>query len=298
MTVRRVRSEIPDTHIKRLYRKAILIAISGNILLALGKAFVAWISDSSAVFSDAANSFSDSLYSILMGIGLYLSQRPADENHPQGHGRFEPFVSLIIAIGMTGAGVTAVWQAIQRFLGQAIIIQPGWPTAILICAAIIKVAMYLSVRDIGNKSYSPAIRASAQDNLADILTSLAALAGVWGSRLIHSSLDPVAGVIVGLWIFRVTWVTIRENLGYLAGRGASDELTQKIVDVAYEVEGVQKVHRVVADYVGQRVRVEMHIYVDGEIPLKDAHEIGEAVKDKVEALLEVDLAFIHVEPPT
>ncbi|MDY0094258.1 MAG: cation diffusion facilitator family transporter [Candidatus Vecturithrix sp.] len=294
--MKRVRSEATDFTRQSLYKRAIMLAIGANALLAISKGLVAWISGSSAVFSDAANSLSDTLYSVLMGFGLYVSQQPADENHPQGHSRFEPFVSLFIALTMTIAGVTAFWNGIQRFLAGAIAIEPGWPTVVLPGAALVKLGMYLVVRRIGQQTHSPAINASARDNLADILTSSAALLGVWGSQFLHPLADPFAGLVVASWIFHSVWEIIRENIRYLTGWGAPPELSQAIADAASTVEGVQNVHRVIADYVGPQLRVDMHINVDGSMTLDRAHDISEQVRARVEALPEIDMAFIHVEP--
>lgn len=290
-----VRRKPPDPYRQHLYRQAILIAIVGNGLLAAAKGVVARLSGSSAVFSDAANSLSDVLYSLLMAGGLYLAQQPADENHPQGHSRFEPLVSLFITIMMSTAGFAAMRESVLRFLSGATAIEPGWPTAVLAGSALVKVVMYLLVGRIGRLAYSPAIRASARDNLADVLTSAAALLGVWGSRFIHPLFDPAAGVVVSLWIFRTMWEILYENLGYLTGRGALPELTAQIV-AASSVPGVLGVHQVIADHVGPQLRVDIHIDVDGEMTLRQAHTIADQVQVQVEALPAVDLAFIHVEP--
>jgi cation diffusion facilitator family transporter len=291
-----VRHEPLDRLRQRLYRRAVLIALVGNLLLAAAKAAVAWVSGSSALLSDAANSFSDTLYSLLMAAGLYVAQRPADEGHPQGHSRFEPLVSLLIGLAMDGAGVVAVREGVQRFLAGAVAVALGWPVAVLLASGSAKVVMYVLVRDAGLKAGSPAIRASARDNLADVLASLAALLGVLGSRFVHPLLDPVAGVLVALWIFRATWEILRENLGYLTGRGAPPGVTADIVGAALSVPGVLDVHRVIADHVGPRLRVDMHIDVHGGITLREAHAIAEQVEARVEALPRVGLAFVHVEP--
>ncbi|MFP4661594.1 MAG: cation diffusion facilitator family transporter [Halanaerobiales bacterium] len=294
--MKRVRSEETDEKQGGLYKKAIFVAIAGNLLLAVIKGILAWISGSSAVFSDAANSLSDSLYSIIMGIGLYMSQRPADESHPQGHKQFEPLVSLFIAAAMGIAGAAATWQSIQRFLGEAEPIALGWPTIVLIVAIIVKYIMFYIVSHIGQKVNSPAIRASARDNLVDIITSSSAIIGVWGSHFIHPYFDPIAGLFVALWIFKATWEIIRENIGYLTGRGADLELTKKIADAASSVDDVEDVHRIVAEYIGPKLRVDMHINVDGSISLERAHNIGEEVRAAVECLTEVDLVYVHIEP--
>ncbi|RAK05467.1 cation diffusion facilitator family transporter [Halanaerobium saccharolyticum] len=294
--IERVRTDVSDSKRSRLYIKAIIFAIGGNLLLAVIKGILAWISGSSAVFSDAANSLSDALYSIIMGIGLYVSQRPADESHPQGHSQFEPLVSLFIAAAMASAGIAAVWQSIQSLLGQAEPIALGWTSFVMLIAIVVKYIMYYLVSGIGEKVYSPAIQASARDNLVDIISTTLALIGVWGSHFIHPYLDPIAGLIVALWIFKATWEITWENVGYLIGRGADLELTEKIAEAAFSVSEVADVHRIVAEYVGPQLRVDMHINVDGDIPLSKAHKIGEDVRNAVEELEEVDLVYVHIEP--
>ncbi len=296
--VKRVRGEQSDPRQKALYWRAIQISIAGNVLLAVSKGIIAWLSDSSAVFSDAANSFSDTLYTVLMGIGLYLAQQPADESHPQGHSRFEPLVSLLIALAMGAAGLTALREGFQRFASGVTPVDLGWPTAALLGSAGIKVAMYLAVERIGRTVHSPALQASARDNLSDVLTSTAALMGVWGSRWMHPLLDPVAGVAVSLWIFRSAWEILSENLGYLTGRGASSELVDQVISTAMDMPGVEGVHQVIADHVGPQVRVDMHVDVDGNLSLFQAHRIAEQVRTRIETLQAVDLAFIHIEPAT
>ena len=294
--MRTVRPEEVDSRRRGLYKRAVLVAIGGNLFLAVTKGLVAWLSGSAAVLSDAANSFSDTLYSLLMAMGLYLAQRPADESHPQGHSRFEPLVSLGVALAMFVAGVTALWESIIRFGQPTEGIEPGWPTVVLIVSGLVKVGMFAVVRGMGREARSPAIQASARDNLADVLASAAALIGVWGSRLIHPVLDPIGGALVALWVFRTAWEVTWENLGYLTGRGAPEELTRQIADAALAVPGVKDVDRVIADHVGPQLRVDLHIALDGRMPVDRAHQITEAVRRRVESLPEVDNAFIHVEP--
>ncbi|TET55410.1 MAG: cation transporter [Anaerolineales bacterium] len=296
LTLDRVRHEHPDPARRRLYSRAILIACVGNILLAGAKGAGAWLSGSTAVLSDAMNSLSDALYSLLMAAGLRLAQQPADDSHPQGHSRFEPVVGLLVALAMGGAGFAAMREGVMRFASGAGEITPGWPTIVLLGSAIVKLVMYVDVRRIGLAAGSPAIRATARDNLADVVTSMTALLGVWASRLIHPLLDPAAAIAVSLWVFRAAWAVGYENLGYLTGKGAPPDLITKIAAVASSVDGVINVHQVVADHVGPQLRVDMHVDVDPGILLREAHAITDRVQAQLETLPEVDLAFVHVEP--
>ncbi len=294
--VKRVRGEQRDQSRRNLYLRAILITIGGNVVLSAGKGLVAWSTGSSAVLSDAANSLSDTLYSLLMAVGLYVAQQPADESHPQGHSRFEPLVSLLIAIALGIATYTAVRQGVLRFRRGGREVSAGWPSVVLVGGMLTKVVMYRVVKDLGRRASSPALRASARDNLADVLASLAAWLGVIGSNVVHPLLDPIAGLAVALWLLRAMWEIVYENLGYLTGRGAPKDVVEEIVAAASSVPGVDNVHQVIADYVGPDLRVDMHIDVDGEMTLYEAHAIAEQVADRVESLPSVDLAFVHVEP--
>jgi len=294
--VKQVRRQPKDRLRWSLYRRATLIAVIGNVVLATAKGVVAWTTGSSAVLSDAANSLSDSFYSLLLAAGLYVARQPPDETHPQGHSRFEPLVSLVIVAAMGVAGFSAVREGVARFRAGGVAVPPAWPTVVLLGGGLIKLAMYKVVNDLGLKASSPAIRATARDNLADVIASSAAWLGVVGSSVVHPLLDPVAGIAVALWIGRAMWEILYENLGYLTGRGAPAEVTDRIIEAASAVAGVVDVHQVIADYVGPELRVDMHIDVDGEISLHRAHEIAERVRERVESLPSVSLAFVHVEP--
>jgi cation diffusion facilitator family transporter len=294
--VRYVRHARPDLYQTGLYRRAILIAVAGNVLLAASKGLVAWTSGSSAVLADASNSLSDVIYSGFMAFGLWLSQRPADASHPQGHGRFEPLVSLVIGAMMGLAGYAAIAESIARFRSGAVAIEPGWPTVALLGSGLVKIQMYRLVNRLGRQAHSPAIQASARDNLSDVFTSAAAWLGVLGSSYVSPWLDPAAGVAVSLWIFRMAAEIWMENLGYLTGREALPEVVERIEAAALAVPGVLGVNQVIADHVGPRVRVDMHIDVDGELTLNAAHAIADQVQAQVEALPQVDLAHIHAEP--
>jgi cation diffusion facilitator family transporter len=295
-SIRHVRPSEIDRSRLRLYRRAIWIALLGNGALALAKGAGAWLSGSTAVLATAVDSATDLVYTLFMAWGLWRSQQPADESHPQGHARIEPVVSAVIALMMGLAGFEVVRRAIDRLTGEAATFSWGWPAAILIGSGVVKVLMYLAVRRLGQKARSPAIMASAKDNLADVISAGTALVGVLAASWLHPLADPVAGLAVSIWIFRNAAAILAENLGYLTGRAAEPELLELIHAAAQQVDGVLGVHRVIADYVGPQVRAELHVEIDGEISFLGAHQISNAVRDAVEALDEVDLAFVHLEP--
>ena len=280
----------------RLYNEALLITILGNFLLAIGKGIVAAVSGSVALYAEAANSISDVLYSLLMVLGLKVAQRPPDLSHPQGHSRFEPLVGLMITLSMGFAGYSAGRTAIERFLTGARAVEPGLPLIILTIAISAKIAMYFRIKGIGYQVSSPTLVTAAQDNLMDVLASGAALVGTLGSYYIHPLADPIAGLLIALWIFRAAFGAGKENLAYLTGSGASKELREQIVEIASAVPGVEKVHLVVTEYVGPHLLVDMHINVNGQMTLNKAHDISDQVIENLVALKEIDRAYVHLEP--
>ena len=280
----------------RLFNQALLITILGNLLLATGKGIVAAISGSVSLYAEAANSISDVFYSLFMVLGLRIARRPPDLSQPQGHSRFEPLVGLMITLSMGFAGYSAGRTAIERFLSGARAVEPGLPLIILMIAIIAKIGMYFRIRQIGHQVSSPTLTTAAQDNLMDVLASGAALLGTLGSFYIHPLADPIAGVLIALWIFRAAFEAGKENLAYLTGSGASEDLREQIVEIASAVPGVEKVHLVVTEYVGPHLLVDMHINVDGHMTLNEAHDISDQVIDALVALREIDRAYVHLEP--
>ena len=292
-----VRDYKPNPEQERNYRVALFITMGGNLALAVAKGVVAFISGSAALYADAANSVSDVVYSVFMVLGLWAALRPPDLSHPQGHSRYEPLVGLAVTASMALAGFEAARNAISRYTsGSLTPITLDLPVIILLASALVKVGMYYSIHRISRRILSPTLATTARDNLSDVLTSLAAFVGILGSNFIHPLADPVAGLLVALWIFRNAFIAGRENLGFLTGRGAGREEVEAFIAAAESVPGVIKVHHIMTDYVGPRLMVDLHINVDGNKTLNESHNISDTVIQVLESFPNVDRAYVHVEP--
>lgn len=287
----------PEPAQNKLYQIALIITLGGNVLLAASKGIVAYLSGSAAIYSDAANSVSDVIYSLLMVIGLRMATRPPDLSHPQGHSRFEPLVGLAVTASMALAGFEAARNAFERYQDPSLAsITVGLPTFVLLASALIKAGMFYSINRIGKQLRSPTLSTTAKDNLSDVLTSAAAFVGVLGSNYIHPLADPIAGFLVALWVFRQAFLAGKENLGFLTGKGASKEEMEAFIAAAESVPGVIRVHHIVTDYVGPKLMIDLHANVDGATPLREVHEISDRVTQKLEAFTSVDRAYVHIEP--
>jgi len=218
-----IRDIQPDPERQRMVRGALWITLLGNIGLALAKGIAARLSGSVALYADAANSISDVLYSLLIVLGLWVAQRPPDLSHPQGHSRFEPLAGLVVAAAMTVAGYEAARTAIARLIAGGIALSLGWPTVALLLSAAVKAGMYAAIHRIARLTASSTLDAAAKDNLADVLTSIAAFLGILGAHFIHPLADAIGGILVAAWIFKSAWEVWRENLKYLSGGGAPPE---------------------------------------------------------------------------
>ncbi len=286
----------PNPLRKSAFRTALIITLVANIVLVVGKGLATYFTGSIALYADTANSLSDVIYSLALVVALKLVLQPPDLSHPQGHDRFEPLVGLLVAVMMAIAGYEALRSSIERFIAGGSAIDPGLPTLVLLASAAIKAGMYFIIRNLANKADSPALRASARDNLSDVLTSVAAFIGIIGSGLLHPLLDPIAGFLVSLWIFKAAFEAGRENFAYLTGAGPDESLRQKIIDTANGVEGHHTVHHMISEYVGPKLAIDMHINLPGDASLDVVHDLSDRITEALEALDEVDRAYVHVEP--
>lgn len=278
-------------------RRVGLVVLVVNVGLALAKAFVWWWTGSLAVGSEAVNSFTDAAYSMVVLGGLHMTTRPPDFEHPHGHERIEPFVSLFIALAVFGAGVAVIWEARTALIDGGVEVTRG-PAAIAVLggAAAVKFGLYRYCLERGRVHNSPALTATALDNRVDILTASAALVGVAGAVAGYPILDPLAAVVVALGVFYTGLEIVRDNITYLVGAAPSEELRTEIVSRALEHPAVEGAHDVVAHYVGPEIDVSLHVEVEGDHTLLEAHRIETEVMDSISELSEVDDVFVHVDP--
>jgi cation diffusion facilitator family transporter len=278
-------------------RRVGLLVLGANLVLVLAKAAVYGLTGSLAVGSEAVNSLADTVYSLVVLGGLYLTTQPPDFEHPHGHERIEPFVSLFVALGVFAAGGLVLWQAGRSVLSGDVAVGAGGPAVgVLVFAALVKYGLFRYVLRIAGEYHSPALRATALDNRNDILTAGAALVGVLGAAAGFPLLDPLAAGVVAFGILYTGYDIVRDNVGYLVGSAPPEDLRAEIVRRALSHPEVRGAHDVVAHYVGPEVDVSLHIEVEGERTLLEAHDIETAVVESIRELPGIDDVFVHVDP--
>ncbi|GAD53269.1 cobalt-zinc-cadmium resistance protein [Halarchaeum acidiphilum MH1-52-1] len=282
---------------KTAMRRAGAVVLAANVALVVAKGGVWWYTGSLAIGSEAVNSGSDALYSLVVLGGLYLTTRPADFEHPHGHERIEPFVSLFVAVGVFAAGITVLYNATTAVLTGTYGGAAGaLGVAVLLASAGAKYGLYRYCRRVGETHNSPALVAAALDNRNDILTAAAALVGVVGAAAGYPVLDPIAAGVVSLGILYTGYEIVRDNVNYLVGAAPPEDLRREILERALRHDRVAGAHDVVAHYVGPEVDVSLHIEVEGDLSLFEAHDIESAVVQDIRSMPEVDDVFVHVDP--
>ena len=282
---------------RRAIRRASVLVLAGNGVLLVFKALAWWTSGSLAVGAEAVNSLADVAYSLVVVGGLYLTTQPPDQDHPHGHERIEPFVSLLIAVGILGVAIGLVYSTAVTLLQGTVTAPTGiTPAAVLLVTGALKYTLYRYCLTVAEQYDSPAIKATALDNRTDIATAGAAFVGVVGAQSGYPILDPLAAGLVAVVIGHTGTKIGRQNLNYLLGAAPSQELETAIVARAQSPAAVYDVHDVVAHHVGPEVDVSLHVEVSGELSVEEAHDIEMAVVDAVGDLDAVDDVFVHLDP--
>lgn len=281
----------------RALRHLGVVILGANVILLLAKGLVWYQSGSLAVGSEAVNSLTDAIYSLLVVGGLLLTARPPDFDHPHGHERIEPFVSLVVVIAIVVAGGVILWGGLMAIhTGEVTVATGPWAVAVLAAAAAVKYVLYRYAQGIADRFTAPSAHAIAVDSRNDVLTAVAALVGVAGAQAGLAVLDPVAAMLVAVVIIHSGIVVGRRNLDYLVGAAPPASLRERIVNRALEQDGVEGVHDVLAHYVGPEVDVSLHVEVEEDLTLAEGHEIEVAVIEAIMALPEVDDVFVHLDP--
>lgn len=295
--------KIDDVASASIIARLAAAGIGGNILLTAFKLFAGFAGHSGAMISDAVHSLSDVAATLIAAVGAKLARRPADIGHLYGHERLESiatfalsFVLCLAAFAIGKGGAESVWSALQGETGAIEL-----PGAVALAAAIISIitkeAMFWYTRHYAKVLNSQAFMADAWHHRSDAMSSVGSLAGILGARLGFAICDPIASIIICLFIFKVAFSMGREALSGLVDQSCSEQYTKRLEKYIGSFEGVVRVDKVQTRLFGNRVYVDLEIAVDGDIPLRQAHSIAQTVHDGVEkSFAEIKHIMIHVNP--
>lgn len=259
-----------------------MIAIIANCILTVLNIAVGLMSGSYALVSEGAHTLSDVATSVIAFIGFRIGQKPADDEHPIGHGRAEAISGLVIVVFLAMVAYEIITGAFDKILNPEMITVPDTYAAIMaVFGILINYSISEYIIKIGKEIRSPAIVADGKHQKTDIFSSVAILIGVIVSNMGYPILDPIVGLIIGLLIIKTAFEIAKENIDNIMGKVPSQELINRIRNVANKTPNVQNAHNIKVDYLGSYVTVYLHIELDGDMTLNESHEIVHAVENNI-----------------
>lgn len=275
-----------------------------NVVLLVVKFAAGIFGHSAAMIADAVHSLTDFATDVVVLIFVHLGNKPADRNHDYGHGKYETLATAIIgtsllAVGVlifcSGAGKT--WRVIQGEMLPS----PGKVALVAAVASIVlKEWAYRFTVKVGKRCQSEAVVANAWHHRSDALSSVGTMIGIGGAILLGNRwtvLDPLASIVVSVFIVRAAWQLMMESMKELTEASLSDEDEAVIMHIAASEPGVSEVHNLRTRRVGNRIAIEMHARMLGSTPLVEAHLHATAIEHRLKEHFGPDtLVSIHLEP--
>ncbi|SDN33027.1 cation diffusion facilitator family transporter [Bacillus sp. OK048] len=280
--------------LKRGERGAI-ISIIAYIFLSILKLAVGYFANSEALKADGLNNVTDIIASVAVLIGLKLSQRPADDDHPYGHWKAETVASMVASFIMMAVGLKVTYEAIISIFytqNETPDVMSAWTG--LFCAFVMYF-VYRYNKKLATEINSQSVMAAAKDNLSDAWVSVGTFIGIIGAQFGLPWLDPLAAVLVGFLICKTAWDIFKEASLYLTD-GFDEKEIELYKETIYQCNGVKGVKAIKARNYGNNVVVDVVILVNSTLDVKCAHDIATEVEEELIIRHKVYDVHIHVEP--
>jgi cation diffusion facilitator family transporter len=279
--------------------KATYFSIVGNISLAIIKGLAGFFGNSYALIADAIESTTDIFASFLVLFGIKYANRPADENHPYGHGRAEPLITfLVVGFLITSATIIA-YESILN-IGRPHELPKPWTLFVLGAIIIWKEYSFRLVMKRSIETNSSSLRADAWHHRSDAITSVAAFIGISVALILgkgYESADDWAALFASGFILYNSYLIFRPALGEIMDEHLNEDLVDEIRKISLQVEGIIDTEKCFIRKAGMQYHVDLHAIVDANISVKEGHELAHKLKDTLrQEIPELGHVLIHVEP--
>jgi cation diffusion facilitator family transporter len=291
------------TRDQKIYRVTITGSIV-NIVLLVMKFVAGILGNSAAMVADAVHSLSDFLTDIVVIVLVKLSSKPADKDHDYGHGKYETIATSIIGIALIAVSLMLAWNGIDKII---FVVKGGdieSPCMIAFIAAIVSILLkewvFRVTKKVALEVDSQALEANAWHHRSDALSSIGTAIGIGGAVLLGNSfavLDPIAAVIVSVFIFIAAYRLLRQASGELLEESLPKETEDKIEEIVYRDSLVSDIHNLHTRRIGSIIAIEMHLRLPGDISLEESHRhataIERALRDEFGSGTHI---MLHIEP--
>lgn len=280
--------------------KVSLVSIIGNFILTALKLLAGIVAHSGAMISDAIHSASDVFSTFVVIIGIKISSKESDKDHPYGHERLECVAAIVLATILAATGLGIGYSAAGKITGgdYAHLEVPGILALLAAILSIaVKEAMYQYTRIYAKRYDSSALMADAWHHRSDALSSVGALIGIAGARMGFPVLDPIASLIICFFIEKAAYDIFMDAVNKMVDKACDEETEAELRRCALEQSGVLGIDLLHTRVFGNKIYVDIEIRADGEQSLRDAHRIAEHVHDSIEKTFpKVKHIMVHVNP--
>ncbi|MBO4574938.1 MAG: cation transporter [Bacteroidales bacterium] len=288
---------------KEIYKVTIVGSLV-NVLLLVFKFVAGVLGHSSAMIADAVHSLSDFITDIVVLVFVKISGKPEDKSHEYGHGKYETLamtviglVLVVVALGIISDGVVKIDDF---FDGQALEAPGMLALWAAVTSIVLKEAVYRYSIIKARKLQSQALEANAWHHRSDALSSIGTLIGIGGAIFLGNKwviLDPIASVIVGIFLGKVAFGLLKEGVGDLTDTALPESVEQEIIQMVSEVENVGNPHNLKTRRIGNHYAIELHIKMDGDLTLRESHDKATEIENLLRSKYGNETHVgVHVEP--
>ncbi len=297
-------SAVSNEEAVKITKQIAFVGVLGNVLLSGFKLFAGIFGNSAAMVSDAVHSLSDVFATLIAYVGRRVSEKPADKEHPYGHERLECIASVMLGAILIATGIRIGAGCVESIVNKTYL-TAAEPGMIALVAAIVSIvtkeAMFWYTLYQAKRIKSSAFRADAWHHRSDALSSVGALVGIGAARMGYPVMDQIAGLIIAIVILIVAVRIIKEAVDSVLDRAADPEMEEnmrELIDDYVKTSGNNvDVDSLITRKFGDKVYVDLEIGVDGDMKLKDAHDIAEEIHDIIEnKFTDVKHVMVHTNP--
>lgn len=292
--------KVEETEFEKTAMRVSLVSIIMNIILSVFKLFAGVLAGSGAMVSDAVHSASDVFSTFIVMIGIKVSSRASDKEHPYGHERLECVAAIVLSTVLAVTGLGIGYTAFTKIISgdYAAIPIPG---ALALVAAVISIfskeGMYWYTRINAKKIESSALMADAWHHRSDALSSVGALIGIGGARIGYPVLDAVASLVICFFIEKAAYDIFKDAVDKMVDKACDEETENALKKCVLSQEGVLGIDLLRTRVFGNKIYVDLEIRADANETLKEAHSIAEKVHDSIEKnFTKVKHIMVHINP--
>jgi cation diffusion facilitator family transporter len=276
------------------------VSIAGNILLSAFKFFAGVAAHSGAMISDAVHSASDVFSSFIVIIGIRISSKESDKEHPYGHERMECVAAIALSTVLLITGLAIGYQAFGDIVGgnyESLTVPGRLALAAAVISIVSKEAMFQYTKINAKKIDSSALLADAWHHRSDALSSVGALIGIAGARLGFPVLDPIASLLICFFIAKAAYDIFKDAIDKMVDKSCDEATEQALIDCARKESGVINIDLLRTRVFGNKIYVDIEISADGSKSLNEAHAVAERVHNSIEQQFpKVKHIMVHVNP--